>query len=68
MLVITSRDLAKAEFSPLKLLPQPTGELSLSYADYQAGLNEDKHTTEIVEVFSLREGAFRRGSIFHLLL
>lgn len=67
-LVIPSRDLAKAEFSPLKLLPQPTGEVFLSYADYQAGLDEDKHTTEIVEVFSLRKGAFGRGSVFHLLL
>lgn len=67
-LAISSRDLTKAELSLLKLLPQPIGELSLSYADYQAGLDEDKHTTEIGKMFSLRRDAFRRGSVFHLLL
>lgn len=66
--MVSSRDLAKAELSLLKLLPQPIGELSLSYADYQASLDEDKHTTETGEMFSLRKGAFRRGSVFHLLL
>lgn len=67
-LVISSRDLAEAELSLLKLLSQPIGELSLSCADYQAGMDEGKHTTETEEMFSLRKGAFRRGSVFHLLL
>lgn len=67
-LVISSRDLSKAELSLLKLLPWPIGELSLSYATYQAGLDEDKHIAEIAEMFSLRRGAFRRYSVFHLLL
>lgn len=66
--MISSRDLAKAELSLLKLLPQPIGELSLSYVDFQAGLDEDKHTTETGEMFSLRNSAFRRGAVFHLLL
>lgn len=67
-LVIFSRDLPKAELSLLKLLPQPIGELFLSYADYWAGLDEDYHTTRIGEMSSLRKVAFQRVSVFRILL
>lgn len=49
-------------------MARPTRVLSSSCALRKAGLDEIRHATKIVARLSLREGAFRRGLVFHLLL